>query len=79
MPATDAAASFFDALSDGGPHPLLAKARGALRFDVRDGNGPATGWSGSTEVTYRYLVDEARLTASCAVRRLSSIGWQPGR
>ena len=37
VPATSAAASFFEALSHGGPHPLLTKARGALRFDVRDG------------------------------------------
>jgi putative sterol carrier protein len=30
--------SFFDALSSGGPHSLLAKARGTVRFDVRDGD-----------------------------------------
>jgi putative sterol carrier protein len=33
----DTGALFFDALSGGGTHPLLAKARGTVRFDVRDG------------------------------------------
>lgn len=35
---TDPAASFFEALSRGGTHPLLTKARGSLRFEVRDGD-----------------------------------------
>jgi predicted lipid carrier protein YhbT len=31
---SEAAVSFFEELSRSGPHPLLAKARGTLRFDV---------------------------------------------
>ena len=34
---SDAGASFLHALSRGGTHPLLAKADGTLRFDLRDG------------------------------------------
>ena len=34
---SDPGASFLNALSRGGTHPLLAKARGTLRFDLRDG------------------------------------------
>ena len=57
----DAGASFLNALSRGGTHPLLAKARGTLRFDLRDG-----------ERTRHWLVELDRGDVSVSRRRSSA-------
>jgi predicted lipid carrier protein YhbT len=58
---SDPGASFLNALSRGGTHPLLAKARGTLRFDVRDG-----------ERTRHWLVELDRGDVSVSRRRGSA-------
>ncbi len=58
---SDPGASFLNALSRGGTDPLLAKARGSLRFDVSDG-----------ERTRHWLVELDRGEVSVSRRRGSA-------
>ena len=58
---SDPGVSFLPALSRGGTHPLLTKARGTLRFDLKDG-----------ERTRHWLVELDRGDVSVSRRRGSA-------
>jgi predicted lipid carrier protein YhbT len=64
---SDAAAAFFDTLAAREHEPALAKTRGSIRFDLKDGDGRTARWlvsvsKGEVEVSRR----TAR--ADCVVR-----------
>jgi putative sterol carrier protein len=62
---TDATAQFFDALVERGHEPLLEKATGTLRFDLKDGS-KTDRWL-VTVVKGDFTVSRQNLRADCVV------------